>query len=152
MDEEIQRRGLEDQVLDRQAHIVKGMAVGIPVAGEGAPGHREHQHGRSPGPGLVPFGEAAHQALVILWTVPGADDEVPRLLIEAGWGPARRLEELWSVSGSTMRPEKASGLHRRFSSSWMGWALTAGFSIALLLSFHLASAARPSRYEPSPVR
>ena len=61
----------------------------------------------SPGPGLVPIGEAAHQTLVILLAARWYMMNFQGLLLKQDGAQRAASKRLWSFSGSTMRPEKA---------------------------------------------
>ncbi len=99
MDCETEGSGLDHQVLDRQADVVKGVPIRLLVSLKGQPGHREHEDRRMLRPSDVAFDETAQQALVFTWVLFGRDDEAPGLLVEGRGRPSRRLQKTAELLG-----------------------------------------------------
>jgi hypothetical protein len=77
-------RRLSDQIGDRQADIMEGMAIGLAVGIERELGNRYHEDRRARSPLLIVLAEATQEARMLGCMLLGRDNEVPRLLVGRG--------------------------------------------------------------------
>src|SRR5713101_2013088 len=88
-----ERSGLEHQILDRHAGVVKSMPIRFGIILKVQARHGQNQDRRAGGPCAIAFHQASEEPVPLGLMVLIRDDEPPRLLVVGGWCPPGGLEE-----------------------------------------------------------